>query len=247
MAKYKLTLSYDGTGYGGWQVQPNATSIQSLVEAALSTLLKVKTSIVGAGRTDAGVHALGQIAHFSAQETLNLRRVLRSLNGLLPDQIRVLKVEAVDDDFHARFSAIGKVYHYNLHSHPIACPFTRLYSLQIFHTLDLSDLYTAAQLFVGTHDFTSFANESDRGSAAINAVRYLQRIDVVEKENGVQLIFEGNGFLYKMVRNIVGTLLEVCAGKKHIDQIPEILAAKDRKKAGKAAPALGLFLAKVIY
>ena len=147
----------------------------------------------------------------------------------------------------ARFSAIGKVYHYNLHSHPIACPFTRLYSLQIFHTLDLSDLYTAAQLFVGTHDFTSFANESDRGSAAINAVRYLQRIDVVEKENGVQLIFEGNGFLYKMVRNIVGTLLEVCGGKKHIDQIPEILAAKDRKKAGKAAPALGLFLAKVIY
>jgi tRNA pseudouridine38-40 synthase len=250
--KYKITLAYDGTNYGGWQIQPNAPSIQALIEQSLSTILRIPTSVIGSGRTDSGVHALGQVAHFTVQRAIEelpieTFKILSSLNGLLPAGIRVLDITPVPPDFHARYSALSKIYHYHLHLDPIPDPFKRHYAYQVPHFIDLSQLKETAAHFIGTHDFSSFANEASRGSAAKDAIRTLHRLSVIDEPGGVRLEFEGDGFLYKMVRNIVGTLLDVCAGKINKDQIPNILAAKDRKRAGRSAPAHALFLMQVHY
>lgn len=244
---YKLLLAYDGTRYGGWQIQTNAASIQTLVENALSTALRTSASLTASGRTDAGVHALGQVCHFTYEHEVDLYRLLASLNGLLPLDIRVLNIEPAPGDFHARYSATSKVYHYHLHLDRVLDPFKRLYNFHVHHPVDLDLLKTAALGFVGTHDFTSFANEADQGSAAKNPIRTLYRLDVVEERGGVRLEFEGDGFLYKMVRNITGTLLDIADGKINLSALPGIFAAKNRCLAGKAAPPQGLFLVKVNY
>lgn len=245
--KYKLTLAYDGTHYSGWQIQPNGTSIQELIQQKLGILMREPTHVTGAGRTDAGVHALGQTAHFSTNAPINLYRIRCGLNGLLPKDIRVNEIEEVSTSFHARYSATGKIYHYHLHLDAIESPFHRLYRWHILHKLDLNLLMQAAAYFVGTHDFTAFANESHRGSAAHDAVRTIERLDVVLQEGGARLEFAGNGFLYKMVRNIVGTLVEAGAGKRPPEEMAKLILSKDRKLAGKAAPAHGLFLVEVKY
>jgi tRNA pseudouridine38-40 synthase len=247
MPKFKMTISYDGTGYGGWQVQPNSTSIQSLVQNALSTVLREETFVTGSGRTDAGVHALGQVAHFHTEKSFPLSSLSYSLNSLLPHQIRILDVSAVDDSFHARYSATGKIYHYHLHLDRTLNPFTRLYSLHVHHRVEISLLQEAASYFLGTKDFSAFANEAHRGSASHDAIRTMQRLDVVPQSGGVRLELEADGFLYKMVRNITGTLLDVCAGHISISSLEQIFAGKDRRAAGKTAPAHGLFLMKVFY
>jgi tRNA pseudouridine38-40 synthase len=246
MTRFKITIAYDGTQYGGWQIQPNAVSIQSLIEKALSTILRSPISIVGSGRTDAGVHARGQIAHFNG-EPLDLFRVFGSLNGLLPPDIRILKLEEAPEEFHARFSAVSKEYHYHLHLDPVIDPFKRLYAYHLHSPIDTALLTEAAKLFVGRHDFTSFANESAEGSAGKDAVRTISRLDVCKEPGGIRLEFEGEGFLYKMVRNITGTLLDVARGKLSIDDVVKIFRAKDRTKASSAAPPQGLFLIKVNY
>lgn len=245
--KYKLFLAYDGTQYGGWQVQNNSTAIQALLENALATILRAPIAITGAGRTDAGVHALGQVAHFTYEHPLDLFRTQGSLNGLLPPDIRVLDLQMTSDDFHARYSAKSKIYHYYLHLDRVMSPFLRLYRHHVHFPIDLDQLSTAAQLFMGTHDFSAFANEASTGSAAKNPIRTLMRLDIVPQEGGLRLEFEGDSFLYKMVRNITGTLLDVCRDKLHMEQIPEIFASKDRRLAGGAAPPQGLFLVKVNY
>lgn len=247
MHKYKLVLAYDGTCYSGWQVQPNATSIQLLVQNALSTALHVPTGVTGSGRTDAGVHALAQTAHFTTLEEIDPYRLLASLNGLLPDDIRILSVEEVDEGFHARYSATGKIYHYHMHLDRVPDPFKRLYSTHVHSRVTIALMKPACALFVGTHDFTSFANEAHRGSASRDAIRTVKRLDLVEEEGGIRLEFEADGFLYKMVRNITGTLLEVGKGRLTLEQVSEILAAKDRKRAAAAAPPQGLFLIQVLY
>ena len=247
MTTYKMKIAYDGTGYGGWQVQPNAVSIQSVIEKALFISLREKISVTGSGRTDAGVHALGQIAHFQTGATATPYRLKHSLNGLLPKAIRIVDLEEISDHFHARYSATGKIYHYHLHLDRVASPFNHLYSLHVHHTVDLSLLEKAAICFLGTKDFSAFTHEAHLGSAAKNPVRTLQRIDLVEEVGGVRLEFEGDGFLYKMVRNITGTLLDICAGHIQIEEIESIFSSKDRKKAGKTAPPEGLFLIKVHY
>ncbi len=245
--KYRLTVAYDGTEYGGWQVQPNAVSVQSLIELSLSTILRVPTPVLGSGRTDAGVHAYGQTAHFLSDKPVDIEKTLASLNGLLPPAIRILTLEEAAADFHARYSASSKIYHYRLHLGSTPDPFKKRYAYHVPHPVDLDLLKRAAEQFVGTHDFTSFANEATRGSASKGAIRTLHRLSVMEEPGGVRFEFEGNGFLYKMVRNIVGTLLDVCAGKIAEEEIPAILAAKDRKKAGRAAPPHGLYLVEVKY
>lgn len=245
--KYKIIIAYDGTNYGGWQVQKNTVSIQSLIESSLSRILRVRTSLCGSGRTDARVHSLGQTAHFVTSSDISPSRILFSLNGLLPPDIRILSIEHVPMSFHARYSASSKVYHYHLHLDPIPDPFKHLYSYHVPHPVNLDLLKESAKYFVGTHDFISFANEGHQGSAAKNAIRTIYRLDIVDEPGGVRLEFEGNGFLYKMVRNIVGTLLDVCAGKIDKDRIPEIFAAKDRRQAGRAAPPHGLYLMEVKY
>ncbi len=243
--RYKLTTAYDGTNYSGWQVQENAPSIQALIQKALITALRHPLDLTGSSRTDSGVHAQGQIAHFDTDTFFDPARLRISLNALLPPDIRILQIDPVPADFHARYSALSKIYHYHLHIDPIADPFTKLYRHQVYAPFDLAKLQKGALQFVGTHDFTSFANTKE--SPEKDAVRTLFRLDAVLQKGGARLEFEGNGFLYKMVRNITGTLLDIAAGKIPPDEVPSILAARDRRKASFAAPAQGLFLMKVVY
>jgi tRNA pseudouridine38-40 synthase len=244
---YKLIITYDGTAYCGWQIQPNGISIQEIIQEKVSIICREKVSVIGSGRTDAGVHALGQTANFHAPQIKDLFRFQGSLNSLLPKDIRILSTEEVTKNFHAQYSPIGKIYHYHLHLNHAIDPFKRLYSLHVKEKINLDILKEAALLFLGTHDFTSFANQAHLGSASRDAVRTLKRLDVIEQPGGICLEFEGDGFLYKMVRNIVGTLLEIAAGKYPMEEVPLILVSRDRKKAGQTAPPHGLFLVKVQY
>lgn len=244
---YKLKIAYDGTAYCGWQVQPNGVTVQAVLLQKIAIILRQEVVLIGSGRTDSGVHATGQIAHFHFPTPIDLYRFMGSLNGLLPPDIRILSVEEVAPTFHAQYSVKSKIYHYYLHLGPVHDPFRRLYSLLVREKINLDLLRQSTRLFIGTHDFTSFANEAHAGSASIDAVRTLKRLDVIEDSGGVRLEFEADGFLYKMVRNITGTLLEIAEGKRNPEDIPEIFAAKDRRLAGQAAPPHGLFLFHVEY
>ena len=241
--RYKLLIAYDGTHYSGWQVQKDQASIQALIQSALRTALRHPLDLTGSGRTDAGVHALGQTAHFDSQEFFKKELLRASLNALLPPDIRIREITPVPPDFHARYSAKAKIYHYHLHLDRVLDPFQRLYRHQPRAKLDL--VKQAASHFIGTHDFTSFANE--KASAPQDPIRTISRLDIKEQKGGVRLEFEGDGFLYKMVRNITGTLLDAAAKKIPLDEIPKIFEAKDRRKAGSAAPPQGLFLVEVLY
>lgn len=218
-----------------------------MIENALSLALHTKCKLVGSGRTDSGVHALEQVAHFSMEKEFDLKALLRSLNGLLPPDIRIHHIKEAPSDFHARYSAKGKVYRYHLNVGKIANPFTRLYSYHLPYPINFALLERAAPYFVGEHDFSSFVNEADRGSARKNPVRTIHRIEVCKKGEEIEIEFEGNGFLYKMVRNIVGTLLDISRGHIPLEDLPSIFEAKDRSRAGSCAPAHGLFLVKVFY
>ncbi len=241
--RYKLIIAYDGTNYCGWQVQANGLSIQTLVQKSLETALRHHLDLTGSGRTDAGVHARGQVAHFDTEADTS--RLLLSMNALLPLDIRVLRLEPAAPDFHARYSAKRKVYHYHLHLAPVADPFKKLYCHHVFGRFDLGRLKEGIFYFLGTHDFTSFANTKEE--AQTDTVRTIERIDVVEERGGVRLEFEGEGFLYKMVRNITGTLLDIGAGRMEPRDVERIMEEKDRRRAGMAAPAQGLFLHEVKY
>lgn len=243
----RLTVAYDGTNYHGWQVQDNSLTVQQILEEQIKIILREEVRVIGSGRTDAGVHARGQIANFKHRHQMDLYRFLGSLNGLIPHDIRILKAEQVPLDFHAQHHALSKIYHYHLHLDPILDPFKRLYAYQVKCKINVEALREAAQLFLGTHDFTSFANEAHAGCAAYDPVRTMKRLDIVREEGGIRLEFEADGFLYKMVRNIVGILLEIASGKKKAEDIPLILKAKDRRRAGTSVPPHGLFLMNVMY
>jgi len=245
--RYQLIIAYDGTNYCGWQVQTGKTSIQKLIQTALETFLRCNIDLTGSGRTDAGVHAEGQSAHFECKQEIDPQKLKLALNGLLPIDIRILDINKVPPEFHARYSAKAKIYHYYLHLDKVASPFERLYRFHVFKRLDLDQLRLAANAFLGSHDFTSFANEPQRGAVSHDPIRTLTRLDVHPIQGGVRLEFEADGFLYKMVRNIVGTLIECASGRTKASDIPLILAAKDRRRANSAAPAQGLFLHRVVY
>lgn len=247
MKKYKLIIAYDGTRFSGWQVQPNGISIQETLEKAMEILFQEKILITGSGRTDAGVHAYNQVAHFSIDREIDCRRVRHALNGILPETIQVLGILETDLKFHAQHSAKGKCYIYYLNLRSVRSPFIRVYSWHISRPLDISAMKEASRYLLGTHNFTSFSNQSHLGACKNDPVRTLKRIDFIEWEEGIKLVFEGDGFLYKMVRNIVGTLVEVGKNKYRAQDVKRILEAKDRKEAGHAAPPQGLFLNYVTY
>ncbi|MEI6242820.1 MAG: tRNA pseudouridine synthase A, partial [Chlamydiota bacterium] len=204
--------------------------------------------LVGCGRTDAGVHALAHVSHFSLDHPIPCDRILYALNCMLPKDIRILSLSDIPLDFHARYSALRKIYHYHLSFGPSFNPFRRLYTHHFFTHWDLEKVKKAIPYFIGTHDFTSFANEAHQGSASRNATRTLFRLDLQEESPSLyRLEFEGNGFLYKMVRNIVGTLIDVGFNKIDPEEVPAIFAAKDRRKGGRTSPAQGLFLVSVLY
>lgn len=242
-----LKIAYDGTHYHGWQIQPNGISIQEVLQNALKILLKCDTHITGSGRTDAGVHALEQTAHFHHDQPIDKRRLLKSLNALVPLDIRIMDLQTVHSSFHAQYDAISKIYRYHLYFDQVQNPFKRLYCWHVLEKIDRNLLLKAAQEFLGTHDFTSFANEAHRGTASHDPVRNLMRLDVIDEPGGVFLEFEADGFLYKMVRNIVGMIFDVARGKRPMSDIAVVLAAKDRRQASPAAPPQGLFLVKVNY
>ncbi|HXF28756.1 MAG TPA: tRNA pseudouridine(38-40) synthase TruA [Chlamydiales bacterium] len=244
---YVLTIAYDGTNYSGWQRQPHLTSIQEVIEKAIQTITREKVPLIGSSRTDAGVHALDQVAHFRTSKEIDTGRLFKALNGLLPPDIRILQIKTGTQDFHAQKNAQAKIYHYHITTKPFVMPSERLYTTHIRKEIDLALLEKAAKKFVGTHDFTSFANKASEGAASKNAVRTIFRIDVVTTKHGFRLEFEGSGFLYKMVRNIVGMLLEVASHKRPFEEIDSLFKAKNRRLAPTAAPAQGLFLVKVVY
>ena len=242
--KYKMTISYDGTRYRGWQVQPDLLSIQGVIQDKLKILLSKSTSLIASGRTDAGVHARGQVAHFVTDKELNSHSFLRSLNLILPYDIRILEVMPVSPSFHARFSAKRKVYHYHLHFALVHSPLYYLYSTHIQMPINLPLMKKALLSFLGTHDFASF---SGAGCGSKNTQKTLYRLDMIPEKEGVRLEFEGDGFLYKMVRNIVGTLLKIAQNKMPVHTIPYIFTQKNRCLAGFTAPPEGLFLHSVYY
>jgi tRNA pseudouridine38-40 synthase len=243
MQTIKLTLEYDGTGYVGWQSQPNGPTIQEELEKALQQILREKVSTVAAGRTDAGVHAKGQVVSFRTNGTLEPGKLVASLNALLPHQIVVLSAELVEDSFHARFSARARVYRYSLALRPVALQRDFCWYVGGFK-LDPILLDKCAEILRGEHDFTSFC----KSNSDVNDFSCLVE-HAGWSRNGSILVFEirANRFLYGMVRALVGTMVEIARGHRPLEDFRRILDAKDRTSAGMSAPAKGLCLENIIY
>lgn len=242
---YKLVLQYDGTKLNGWQKQGNTdNTIQGKLEAILERLYGEPIEIHGSGRTDAGVHALGQVANFHAPSVFPEETILETLNEYLSKDIRVLKIEAVEERFHARLTATGKTYEYRIDNGKIANVFSRKYVMREELPLDLEAMRKASKELLGTHDFRSFcANKKMKKST----VRRIDSITIEEHNGMVSIRYCGNGFLYNMVRILTGTLIEVGRGLRAPEDLRTILEAKDRGAAGFTAPAQGLYLVEVTY
>lgn len=241
---WKLVLAYDGTDFHGWQVQPDRITVQGLLRDALARITGEEVLPQGSGRTDAGVHALGQVASFALLAPIPEDNLVRALNRILPAAIRVLSAARVANDFHARHSAQAKTYEYRIFRETICPPWQARY-VYAFHTsLDVDAMKRCARMVLGEHDFTSFAaSDSD-------ACSHVRCLDISEWTEEHALLFyrvRGNGFLHHMVRNLVGTFLEVGRGNLAETEIPVILAARSRDQAGPTAPARGLFLVNVDY
>ncbi len=243
--KLRLILAYDGTRYHGWQSQKNGLTIQEVLEEKLGVMTREPIRVFGSGRTDAGVHALGQACHFETRSHLQPEVFHKGLNSLLPADIRVKRAEVVPFGFHARYNARSKVYEYRILHQREPDVFLRDHTWHIPRPLDLEAVKRCLTSIQGEHDFTSFRSA---GSANQNPVRRMLRAGILGPEEGViRLIFEANGFLRHMVRNLVGTLVNVGTGKTSVDGFLKILKARDRRKAGVKAPPQGLFLVHVHY
>ncbi|WNS75640.1 tRNA pseudouridine(38-40) synthase TruA [Bacillus sp. DTU_2020_1000418_1_SI_GHA_SEK_038] len=243
--RFKCLVAYDGTQFSGYQVQPNKRTVQSELERVLKKLHKgADIKVSASGRTDAGVHARGQVIHFDSELNIPLDKWDIALNSLLPDDVVVMNTEEVDGGFHARFDAKGKEYRYFMNLTTKRDPFSRNYAFQYPYPLNISAMREAAAYLIGAHDFTSFCSAK---TEVEDKIRELQEIDLKEGEGSLEFRFVGNGFLYNMVRILVGTLLEVGAGERDPNSMRDILEKKDRSFAGKTAPGHGLYLWKVFY
>jgi tRNA pseudouridine38-40 synthase len=246
--KFKLTIAYDGTGYEGWQVQQTGTGVQEKVEAALAKLFPSQPRVHSSSRTDTGVHALGMVAHFElprAEFKMTVRKLALAINAWLPEDIRVSSAVRAPKNFHARFNATGKQYRYFVWNHPAANPLIRHTAWHVPRPLDLKAMSAAAPLFIGKRDFQSFA--ANPGYAKESTVRTFTRCDIRKRGPLLTVTIEGDGFLYKMCRGIVGTLVQAGLGKFPANEVKRMLAQKDRRVAGMTAPAHGLVLWKVFY
>ena len=244
MRHVKLIVSYDGTAYRGSQRQKNARTVQEVLEKALREILKEKVRLLFAGRTDAGVHAEGQVVSFQTARTLPLLGLRRGLNTLLPKDVIVQSATEVDSYFHPRFDASLKQYRYTIWNRPTLSPFWRHYATHVPQTLDVRAMRSAARRLVGRHNFKSF-QASDKKKRA--SVRTLKRLSIHRRGPLVQMTFQANGFVYHMIRNIVGTLLEVGKGRRRPEEVVALLSKRDRQFSGPTAPAKGLCLMKVRY
>jgi tRNA pseudouridine38-40 synthase len=244
MRTLKLVLEYDGFDYCGWQVQSAAPTIQGIVEAALGKLLGERVRVSGAGRTDAKVHALGQVASFRCTSDLSVTALQRALNSLLPRDVVIHDVQDVPSDFHARFSALGKSYAYRILNRPVRAPLRLRYAWHIPQPLDVTGMSVAGTYLQGTHDFASF---QAAGSEVKTTERTLTELTVTSNGDEIVLSCTANGFLRHMVRNIVGTLVEVGRGARLPADIKRILDGRNRRLAGATAPPQGLYLVRVLY
>jgi len=246
--RFRLTIAYDGAGYAGWQVQKIGLGVQQRIEEALAKLFPSAPKVHGSSRTDAGVHALGMVAHFdvpAGEFRMPLAKLPLALNAHLPDDVRVLAAARCKPAFHARFAATRKQYRYHVWNHPAMNPLLRHWAWHVPRPLDLAKMRAAAALFVGEHDFKSFA--ANRGYANERTVRTMTRCDVKRSGSLLTFIIEADGFLYKMCRGVVGTIVQVGLGKIRAEDVRAIFAKRDRRMAGMSAPAGGLVLWKVFY
>ncbi|GAA0381180.1 tRNA pseudouridine(38-40) synthase TruA [Bacillus horti] len=246
--RFKCTVSYDGTHYHGFQIQTNALSVQEKLEQALKRMHNEPVAVVGSGRTDAGVHARGQVFHFDSPLEIRMDKWTLALNSYLPKDIRIQSTEPIHADFHARHDVTRKQYRYHIYRSRLENPNRRLYWAHVPYGLDMDAIRAAAKVLEGEHDFTAFSSAK---SDANHRVRTIKRLDIEERkvEDGeeIVLICEGNGFLYNMVRIIAGTLIDVGRGRSSIEQVQQALKLKERRLAGKTAPAHGLNLWWVAY
>ena len=245
MRRLKLTIAYDGTNYHGWQRQENALTVQQVLEEKLAKIFAEKISLTASGRTDAKVHALGQVVSFTTEGSIPVENVVKAANSILPTSLAVLSAEQVDINFHARFDAVGKTYLYKINENDKYNPFTANYAWLLGEQLALAQMHQASKVILGEHDFSSF---QATGSTPTTPVRKMDKAVWQRNEQG-ELCFSitGNGFLYHMVRNLVGTMVDVGLGKMSVEEFKEVLLAKDRNKAGKTAPPQGLYLQQVYY
>ncbi len=244
MKRVKLTVAYDGTNYCGWQLQPNGVTIEEVLNRELSALLREPIAVIGASRTDSGVHARGNVAVFDTENRMPADKICFAVNQKLPDDIRVLASEEVSLDWHPRKANCTKTYEYKIMNRKISMPLERLYSHFCYFPLDVESMRRAAAFFIGEHDFKSFCTVRTQ---AEDTVRTVYSMDVWKEGDMITLRISGNGFLYNMVRIIAGTLLKVGMGVYPPEHVAEIMAARDRQAAGQTAPARGLTLVSMEY
>lgn len=246
MKRVMLTVAYDGTSYHGWQIQPNEETVEGVLNRCLSALLGEKIEVTGASRTDAGVHAMGNVAVFDTESLIPADKISYALNRSLPEDIRIQKSQEVDRDFHPRHCPSHKTYEYRIYCAPFPMPIKRFYSYFTYVPLDVRLMSQGAQYLTGTHDFKSFCSVQTQ---AETTVRQIDSIEILESRTGEDIVIRvtGRGFLYNMVRIIAGTLMEVGRGHISPEEVETILAAKDRQAAGPTAPACGLTLVKIEY
>lgn len=244
MKRVKLTVAYDGTNYCGWQVQPNGISVQEVLNRELSQLLKEEIHTIGASRTDAGVHALGNVAVFDTENRMPADRISLALNTRLPQDIRIQESREVPAEFHPRFCETRKTYEYRILNRKFPDPTRRLYSYFYYYPLDVDLMRKAAQYLIGEHDFKSFCTAKPETE---NTVRHIEALDIDRANDLITIRIRGNGFLYNMVRIIAGTLIRVGGGFFEPEHVREILEARDRSMAGETARPEGLTLVKIEY
>ena len=244
MKRVKLVVAYDGTNYHGWQVQDNGITIEEVLNRTISELVQEDIKVIGASRTDAGVHACGNVAVFDTESRIPGDKFSFVLNQRLPDDIRIQESCEVDADFHPRYADTVKTYEYNILNRRFELPSKRLYAAFCYYPMDIERMNQAAAYLVGEHDFKSFCSA---GAQVQTTVRTIYAVNVTKEDDMVHIRITGNGFLYNMVRIIAGTLMQVGTGLMEPEQVKEILEARDRSKAGPTAVAKGLTLVEIRY
>lgn len=244
MKRVRLIISYDGTNYCGWQVQINGITVEEIINRELSNLLQEPIAVIGASRTDSGVHAVGNVAVFDTETKIPAEKISFALNQRLPEDIRIQKSEEVPADFHPRYCDSTKTYEYKILNRRFPDPLNRLYTYFVYMPLDVEKMKKGAEYIVGEHDFASFCSA---GSQVKTTTRTVYALDITKESDMISIRISGNGFLYNMVRIIVGTLIKVGLGVYPPEHVKEILEAKDRYQAGPKAPARGLTLIGIEY